>query len=214
MFQIFEALLHIDKYLGALVNEYSALIYFLLFAIIFLETGVVVMPFLPGDSLIFAAGALAAAGSLRIEILFFILFFAAIAGDTANYHIGRFIGPKIFNKESSFFFHKSHLLRAQAFYEKYGKKTIVLARFVPIVRTFAPFVAGVGAMSYGVFLTYNIIGAALWCGLFIFGGYIFGNIPWVKDNFGLFVLAIILTSFIPVIKEIIIHFLKKEKNRL
>lgn len=209
MSQLLEALLHIDKYLGMLVSEYSVLTYFLLFAIIFLETGVVVTPFLPGDSLIFAAGALSATGSFRIEILFIVLFLAAISGDTLNYHIGKFIGPKIFNKESSLFFHKSHLLRAQSFYEKYGKKTIILARFVPIVRTFAPFVAGIGKMNYGLFLTYNIAGGALWCGLFAFSGYLFGNIPWVKERFGLIVLAIIFTSLLPAVKELAVHLLKK-----
>ncbi len=212
LFEAINTILHIDKYLEIAVNEYASLAYLLLFLIIFLETGIVITPFLPGDSLIFAAGALAATGSLRIEILFLTLFIAAISGDTLNYHIGKFIGPKVFRRESSFLFHKSHLLRAQTFYEKYGKKTIILARFVPIVRTFAPFVAGIGKMNYGIFLMYNVIGGALWSGLFVFGGYLFGGIPWIKNNFGLFVLVIILTSLIPILKELVVHLLKKEKN--
>lgn len=206
-----EIFLHLDKYLQAIVDEYSALTYGLLFLIIFLETGIVITPFLPGDSLLFTAGALAAIDSFRIEILFLIIFIAAVLGDTINYHIGKYIGPKIFTKESSFFFHKEHLTRAQKFYEKYGKKAIIIARFVPIMRTFAPFVAGIGKMSYKVFLAYNIIGATIWCGLFIFGGFLFGNIPWVRENFGVIVVAIIFISLIPVFKEVAFHYLQKKK---
>ena len=211
-FKIIELLLHIDKYLQAIVSEYSAMAYVILFLVIFLETGIVVTPFLPGDSLLFVAGALAATGSLKIWPLFFVIFIAAVIGDTINYHIGKFIGPKVFKKESSLLFNKEHLVRAQAFYEKHGKKTIILARFIPVIRTFAPFVAGIGIMSYRVFLTYNVFGAALWCILFIFGGYLFGNINWVQERLSLLVIAIIAISLIPLIKEIIAHFFRKRSE--
>ncbi|MDO8669530.1 MAG: DedA family protein [Candidatus Buchananbacteria bacterium] len=211
IFQFFELVLHIDKYLQILVNEYSVAVYVILFLIIFFETGIVISPFLPGDSLLFAAGALAATGSLEIGLLFFVVFLASVLGDTVNYHIGKFIGPRIFTKESSWFFNRNYLVRAQHFYEKNGKKTIILARFIPIIRTFAPFVAGIGTMSYLVFLGYNIIGAVLWSSLFIFGGFWFGNIPIVKDNFGLFVIGVIIISLIPLVKEIL-ALIKEKKN--
>ncbi len=209
IFKFIEVILHIDKYIQIIVSAYSAIAYAIIFLIIFCETGLVVTPFLPGDSLLFAAGALAATGSFNLGLLFIIILIAAVLGDAVNYHIGKYIGPKIFKKESSWLFHKEHLARAQNFYAKYGKKTIILARFVPIVRTFAPFVAGIGSMSYRIFLFYNVIGAILWCGLFIFGGFLFGNIPWVKEHFGVMVIAIIFISLIPLIKEVIFHFLKK-----
>lgn len=202
LLQFADIILHLDKYLQTIASEYSALTYILLFLIIFLETGIVVTPFLPGDTLLFAAGTLAATGVFRIEILFSIIFIAAVVGDALNYHIGKYVGPKIFKKESSLLFNKEHLARAQKFYEQHGKKTIILARFIPIIRTFAPFVAGIGTMPYKIFLMYNIIGAALWCGLFIFGGALFGNIPWVKEHFGIIILAIIFISLLPLAKEI------------
>jgi len=204
-----DIILHLDKYLQLIVNQYSFLTYGILFLVIFLETGVIVAPFLPGDSLLFTAGALASSGAFNIVILFLVIFVAAVLGDTLNYHLGEKIGPKVFKKESSVFFHKDHLLKAEAFYEKHGKKTIILARFIPIIRTFAPFVAGIGKMAYPVFLAYNVIGALLWCTLFIIGGYLFGNIPWIKNNFGLFIITIIIISFIPVLKEVITHFQEK-----
>lgn len=203
--QFIDIFLHLDTYLQTIVQQYSTLSYAILFLVVFLETGVVATPFLPGDSLLFAAGALSASGALRPEIIFLSLFVAAVLGDTANYHIGKYIGPKIFSRENSFLFHKEHLLRAQSFYEKYGGKTIVLARFMPVIRTFAPFVAGIGKMSYKKFLAYNAAGGALWCGLFVFGGYFFGNIPFVQNNFNLVVLAIIFVSIIPLLKEFIYH---------
>ncbi len=175
-----------------------------------METGLIVTPFLPGDSLLFAVGALAAAGSLNIKIIFFTILIAAIVGDTVNYHAGKFMGPKVFYKENSLLFHKEHLMRAKLFYEKYGGKTIILARFIPIIRTFAPFVAGIGLMSYSRFLAYNVIGALSWCVLFILGGYVFGNIPIVKENFNIIILLIIFISLIPLIKEIFVHYFKKE----
>lgn len=210
--QFFELILHIDKYLQILVNQYSVATYIILFLIIFFETGVVLAPFLPGDSLLFAAGALAATGSFNVAVLFLVIFLASVLGDTLNYHIGKFIGPKIFTKESSWFFRREYLVRAQEFYEKNGKKTIILARFIPIIRTFAPFVAGIGTMSYLVFLTYNVIGALLWSTLFIFGGFFFGNISWIKENFGLFIIVIIIISLMPLIRETISLVLSKKNN--
>ena len=211
--EILELILHLDKYLQAIVNEYAAITYFILFMIILLETGIVIFPFLPGDSLLFSAGALAATGALDIGLLFIILFSAAVIGDTINYHIGKYMGPKIFKKESSLLFHKEYLVQAQEFYKKHGKKTLILARFIPIVRTFAPFVAGIGVMSYRTFLWYNVIGAALWCAIFLLSGFLFGNIPWIKDHFGLLIIAVIIISFIPILKEVIVHLMPKRKNK-
>ena len=210
LLEFVNVILHIDTYLQTIVNEYATLTYAILFLIVFLETGLVVTPFLPGDSLLFAAGAIAATRALNVEFLFLIIFIAAVLGDTVNYHLGKYIGPKVFKKENSLLFHKEHLVRAQTFYQKYGKKTIILARFVPIIRTFAPFVAGIGTMSYGVFLWYNIIGAALWCGLFIFGGFMFGNVPWVKEHFGILIITIIVLSIVPLLKEAYTHFMAKK----
>ncbi len=209
--QIIDVIIHVDQYLQFIVNEYSTMTYLILFLIIFLETGIVIAPFLPGDSLLFAAGAIAALGYLKVGMLFIIVFIAAVLGDALNYHIGKYIGPKIFRKESSFFFNKEYLIKAQKFYEKHGKKTIILARFIPVIRTFAPFVAGIGSMPYRIFLIYNVIGAFLWCSLFIFGGFLLGNIPWVKEHFEFLVIGIILVSMIPLIKEII-SFLSKRKK--
>lgn len=206
---LIDFILHIDTHLDAIVSAYPTLSYLLLFFIIFIETGVVVMPFLPGDSLLFVVGALSALGSLNIFSVFLIMFFAAVLGDTVNYHIGKSVGPHVFRAKSSWFFNKEHLFRAQEFYNKHGKKTIVIARFVPIVRTFAPFVAGIGDMKYRDFFAYNVIGALLWCGLFIIGGFFFGNIPWVQDNFGTFILAIIFLSLMPLVIELIRGLVKK-----
>jgi membrane-associated protein len=196
--------LHLDKHLGEVVNSYGVWTYSILFLIIFCETGLVVTPFLPGDSLLFAAGALAAspeAGkTLNPFWLFVLLSAAAIAGDTVNYWIGAYIGPKAFSGEIRFL-KKEYLDRTHAFYEKYGGKTIIIARFVPIVRTFAPFVAGIGAMNYPKFILYNIVGGVAWVAAFIFGGYWFGNIEFVKKNFSLVVVAIILISVMPMVVE-------------
>lgn len=208
-----EMLLHVDKYLEQIVNEYSTLTYVILFLIIFLETGLVVTPFLPGDSLLFAAGALAATGSFDVWLLFLIVIVAAILGDTVNYHAGKFIGPKVFNRESSLLFRKEYLHKAQDFYEKHGKTTIIIARFIPIIRTFAPFVAGIGKMHYIVFLSYNVIGGVVWCTVFIWGGYLFGNIPWIKGHFSLIALLIIFVSILPIIKEGVTFLLAKMKKK-
>lgn len=210
-----DLVLHLDKYLKAIVLEYQALTYVLIFLVLFCETGLVVMPFLPGDSLLFAAGALAANGSFDVGVLFAVVFVAAVGGDTVNYHLGKYVGPKVFRKETSVIFSREHLKRAQAFYEKHGKMTIILARFIPVIRTFAPFVAGVGEMSYPVFLMYNVIGGLIWSALFVFGGYLFGNIPWVQQNFSLVILVIILVSLMPLIEGMLKqHFGKKKAQRI
>ena len=193
-------ILHLDKYLGVIIQNYGTLTYFILFAIIFTETGFVVTPFLPGDSLLFAAGTFAALGSLNVYVLFSVLALAAILGDTINYSIGKFLGSKAFDKYPGIF-KKEYLKKTENFYSKYGNKTIVLGRFVPIVRTFAPFVAGVGKMEYSNFLFYNIIGGITWTALFVFGGFYFGKIPLVKNNFSLVIILIIILSFVPIVWE-------------
>ncbi len=203
-----DIILHIDQYLGAVIQEYGVLTYAILFAVVFLETGLVVTPFLPGDSLLFAAGALAVKG-LSVPWLIFLLASAAILGDTVNYWIGSYIGPRVFRKKHSLIFHKEYLDRTHAFYEKHGAKTVVLARFIPIIRTFAPFVAGIGKMQYSKFLTYNIIGGILWVGSLVLLGYFFGTIPVVKQNFELVIIGIIIISLIPVFVEFLKHWRHK-----
>lgn len=201
--------LHLDKHLNTVIQSYGTWTYLILFLIIFCETGLVVTPMLPGDSLLFAAGAFAAIGSLDPLWLFGLLTVAAVAGDTLNYGIGHFLGPKIFQNENSKIFKKEYLDRTHGFYERYGAKTIVFARFVPIVRTFAPFVAGVGSMTYWKFLAYNVAGGALWIAACVFGGYFFGNIPFVKKNFTAVILGIIFVSILPGIIEFLRHRLKR-----
>jgi len=197
--QFIDIFLHIDQHLAAIIGEYGTLTYAILFLVIFIETGFVVMPFLPGDSLIFAAGAFVAMDALDIYALTGLLIVAAILGDTVNYWIGRKLGKHAY---SASWVNRKHLDKAQAFYDKYGGKTIVFARFVPIVRTFAPFVAGIGRMSYAQFISFNIIGGVAWVLICVFAGYFFGNIPVVKKNFELVILAIILISFLPVFIEV------------
>lgn len=205
--QLLDLFLHIDKNLAIVIAQYGTLTYAFLFAVIFMETGLVVTPFLPGDSLLFAAGALAAMGSFDIFLLYGLLLVAAIAGDTANYWIGHFLGREVFDGRSRFF-KKHHLDQAEEFYAKHGGKAIVLARFVPIVRTFAPFVAGVSNMHYRTFIAYNIVGGIVWASLFLWGGFWFGNIQFVKENFHYVVVAIVLISIVPIIME----FTKKYKK--
>jgi len=212
MSKIIDIILHLDKYLNILIQNYGTWTYGILFLIIFAETGLVVTPFLPGDSLLFAVGALAATDSINIFFLFAILLVAAIAGDSVNYSIGAKFGEKILPKEDKFFYKKEYLIRTQEFYEKHGKKTIILARFVPIVRTFAPFVAGIGNMKYSTFLSYNIIGGLIWISLLLFGGYFFGQVPFVKNNFSIVVFIIIMLSIIPGVIEFIRQKYKSQQE--
>lgn len=203
-------ILHIDVHIQELTSVYGAWTYAIFFTIIFCETGLVVAPFLPGDSLLFAAGAVAASGSLDSLWLFAILSAAAILGNTLNYWLGYYVGPIVMRKRSIRFINMQYLDRAHKFFEKHGAKTIVIARFVPIMRTFAPFVAGIGFMTYGRFMTYNVIAGVAWVGLFVFGGYFFGNIPAVKGNFPLVIVAIIVISTIPAVIEFLKH--RKKSN--
>ena len=197
--QALQFVLHIDSHLIAFVATYGALTYAILFLIIFCETGLVVTPFLPGDSLLFAAGSIAAQddNNLSIQLLFLLLFIASTLGNKLNYFIGKMIGPRVFNAKQSWLLNKKHLIEAHQFYEKHGGKTIILARFIPIIRTFAPFVAGVGYMSLRQFSLYNIVSAALWIGSLLAAGYFFGNLPIVKNNFTLVIYGIIVVSLLP-----------------
>ncbi len=200
--QLIDVFLHLDHHLAEIIQKFGAGAYFILFAIIFAETGLVVTPFLPGDSLLFAAGTFAALGSFDVVLLLILLIAAAVIGDTVNYWIGTRIGERAFSGRVRFL-KMEHLERTRAFYARHGGKTIVLARFIPIIRTFAPFVAGVGRMHYPRFLAYNLVGAVLWVTLFVLGGYFFGNIPAVRSNFTLVILAIIALSVMPVILELL-----------
>lgn len=193
--------IHLDQHLSLLIQSFGGWAYLIVFLVIFCETGLVVTPILPGDSLLFGLGAIAAMGALKVEWLFVMLSIAAIAGDTVNYMIGHYVGPRVFARESGRFFKKEYLERTHRFYEKYGGKTIVIARFVPIIRTFAPFVAGIGSMTYSRFIVYNIVGGISWIAIFIFGGYYFGNLSIVKRNFTLVIFAIIFISILPGVIE-------------
>ncbi|VVB78395.1 SNARE associated Golgi protein [uncultured archaeon] len=200
-------ILHVDRYVGQIIQNYGVLSYFILFLVIFLETGLVITPFLPGDSLLFITGAFASSGYLNIFIVFFVFLFAAVLGDSVNYLIGSYFGEKLFSGNR--FFKKEHLEKTKGFYKKHGGKTIILARFVPIVRTFAPFVAGIGKMEYKRFLSFNLLGGLLWVSLFTFAGYYFGKIPVVQENLTLVIMSIIVISLIP----IFIEFLRNRKKR-
>jgi membrane-associated protein len=195
---LIDLFLHLDKHLSAVITQYGAWTYGLLFTVIFIETGFVITPFLPGDSLLFAAGTFAALGSLNIWLLFLLLAIAAVGGDTINYWIGHYLGDRAYKIK---WIKKEYLERTHGFFEKYGNKTIFLARFVPIVRTFAPFVAGIGRMSYKDFFSYNVFGGITWVALFTFAGYFFGNIPFIRDHFSLVVIAIVLVSIVPMVVE-------------
>jgi membrane-associated protein len=205
---LIDLFVHLDKHLVELAAAYGPWLYGLLFLIVFAETGLVVTPFLPGDSLLFATGALAATGVLNIWIVVVLLLVAAILGDAVNYAVGRYIGPRVFTAEDqSGLLHKllnrDHLLRAHEFFERYGGKAVVLGRFVPIVRTFVPFVAGAGAMTYGTFAFYNVVGAIAWVGICVGLGYAFGNVPIVRENFSLVALGIIFVSLLPAVVEVL-----------
>jgi len=195
--------LHLDKNLGQIIQTYGLWTYLILFVIIFVETGLVVTPILPGDSLLFAAGAFAAIGSLDLVVLIVLLAAAAIAGDTVNYWIGHYVGPRVFTQENVRFLNKRYLERTHAFYEKHGGKTIIIARFLPIIRTFAPFVAGIGSMTYPRFLSFNVIGGIAWILTFTCGGYFFGNIPIVRQNFSLVIIAMVLIPGLPALFEVL-----------
>jgi membrane-associated protein len=200
--QALDFFLHLDVHLRAIIGTYGAWTYLILFAVVFCETGLVVTPFLPGDSLLFAVGTFAALGALDLATSILILLAAAILGDTVNYWIGWAVGPRLQREGRLRFVKPEHLERTHQFYERYGGKTIIIARFVPIVRTFAPFVAGVGAMTYGRFMSYNVIGAVAWVLVCVLGGYFFGNLPVVRENFTLVILAIIAVSLLPGVVEV------------
>ncbi|MEE9904861.1 DedA family protein [Chlorobium sp.] len=207
LFGIADFIIHIDKHLQVLASEYGLWLYGILFLIVFCETGLVVTPFLPGDSLLFAAGSLASIPGSQLDphLLFVVFFVAAVLGDTVNYSIGHALGPKVFDFKKSRLFNPGHLEKTREFFEKYGGKTIIIARFIPIIRTFAPFVAGVGAMSYPKFILFNILGALLWVGLFSYSGYYFGQLPFVQQNFKLLIIAIIVLSLLPPVVEYLKH---------
>lgn len=203
--ELFDYILHIDQYLEKIITLFGAWTYVILFAIVFAETGLVVTPFLPGDSLLFAVGALAGGGFLDIWIVYIIMLVAAILGDTVNYWVGYHIGARVFAKENSRLFNKAYLEKTRKFYEIYGGKTIILARFMPIIRTFAPFVAGIGKMHYNTFLLYNVVGGFIWVTALMFAGYFFGSLSFVKANFEYMVLGIIVLSLVPLFAEYIKH---------
>lgn len=207
--KVIDFIFHLDAHLSDIIQAYGVWTYSILFVVIFCETGLVVTPFLPGDSLLFAAGTFAARGDMKVGLLFLILAAAAVLGDTMNYWLGKIVGPKVFHREKTRFFKKEYLDRTHTFYEKYGAETIIIARFVPIIRTFAPFVAGIGRMTYGKFLSYNIIGGVGWVAIFTFGGYFFGNIPFVKKNFSIVIIVIIVLSLVPAVVEFFKHKKKK-----
>jgi membrane-associated protein len=204
-----DLLVHLDRHLATLLQQYGAWVYLLLFVIIFCETGLVVTPFLPGDSLLFIAGALAAGGGIDVHLLALLLVAAAVLGNTVNYSIGRFIGPRVFHWEQSRFFNRRALDRAHAFYEKHGGKTIVITRFVPILRTFAPFVAGIARMTYLNFTAYNVAGALAWVLSLLYAGYWFGNVPFVKQNLAWVIAGIVVLSLTPLVFEYVRQRLKR-----
>lgn len=199
---VIDFFLHINLYLGDLVATYHQWVYLILFLVIFCETGLIFFPFLPGDSLLFAAGSLAALGGMNVHVLAILLVIAAIAGDAVNYAMGKIVGPKVFNRPKSRFFNPDHLHTAQSFYERYGNKTIVFARFIPIVRTFAPFVAGIGKMPYRQFFQFNVLGAVIWVYGLLYLSYFFGSIAWIQQHFSWVILGIIFFSLVPVVVKI------------
>jgi len=202
---VIDIFIHLDRHMNLVIQNYGLWTYLILFLIIFCETGLVVTPFLPGDSLLFAAGAFAAMGPLDVTWLFCLLSIAAVAGNTVNYWIGYYVGPKIFHRENVRFLNRRYLARTHRFYEKHGGKTIIIARFMPIIRTFAPFVAGLGFMNLWRFSIYNATAGIAWVGIFVFGGYYFGNMPMVKQNFTFVILAIITISVLPGVIEFLRH---------
>lgn len=206
---LFDALVHLDKHLLEAVQNYGGWVYLLLFLIVFCETGLVVTPFLPGDSLLFVAGTVAGAGSMNVHVLVVLLIAAAVLGDSVNYAIGRWLGPRVFRRDDSWFFKRAYIERTHAYFDKYGGRTIVIARFIPIIRTYAPFVAGIGRMDYYRFLMFNVGGAVLWVALITYAGYLFGNVPIVKNNLTVVILGIIVLSISPGIVEYLRHRLRR-----
>lgn len=211
MSAIIDFFLHAESLLRTFIENYGVWIYALLFVIVFCETGLVVTPFLPGDSLLFTVGTLSAQGLMKVEIIAPLLLCAAVLGNTTNYAIGSWIGPKVFHFESGWFFRKDYLMKAHAFYEKYGGRAVSLAQFMPIVRTFAPFVAGVGRMTYRNFIAFNVLGAVLWVGLFVGAGFFFGGLPFVQKNMKMVILGIIVVSILPIVFEAVKARLEKSK---
>jgi membrane-associated protein len=209
---LIDLFLHLDQYLNVIIRDYGLWTYLILFVVIFCETGLVITPILPGDSVLFAAGAFAAGGALNPLWLFGLLSLAAVAGDTVNYWIGNIVGPKVFHREEVRFFKKEYLIRTHNFYERHGGKAIIFARFIPIIRTFAPFVAGIGSMTYLRFISYNIFGGIAWIAIFVYGGYFFGTLPMVKRNFTLVIMAIIFISILPGIIEFFRQRMASSKN--
>jgi membrane-associated protein len=207
-----DIVIHLDKYLGQVIQAYGFWTYLILFIIIFCETGLVVTPFLPGDSLLFTAGVFAATGSFNVALLFACLTLASFLGDNLNYWVGKKVGVAIFSGKLGRFVNREHLARTERFYETHGGKTLILARFAPVVRTFAPFVAGIGRMEYRKFLINNALGGLLWNGAFIFGGYFFGNIPIIRENFTITIFAIIFVSLLPTFNEVLQHYLRKKRR--
>ncbi|MCX6145389.1 MAG: DedA family protein [Ignavibacteriales bacterium] len=210
---VIDFILHLDRHLFDLCSQYGAWVYAILFVIIFCETGLVVTPFLPGDSLLFAVGSLAAIDALDLTTSIVLMILAAVLGDTVNYWIGYYVGPKVFQQEDSRLLNKEYLIRTHRFYERHGGKTIIIARFLPIIRTFAPFVAGIGSMTYRRFLLFNVVGGALWVLLFIPAGFFFGSVPFVKNNFSLVIIALVLIPGIPSVVEVIRMQLRKRKAK-
>jgi membrane-associated protein len=206
---VFYSLLALDQTLAQIAAQYGHWLYAILFLIIFAETGLVVFPFLPGDSILFIAGTVVATAGLDVHVLVVLLVAAAILGDSLNYSIGHYIGPKVFERPDSRWFKQAHLRRTQDFYDRYGGVTIIIGRFVPIVRTFAPFLAGVAGMTYRRFLSFNVIGAVAWIASLVYAGYLFGNIPWVKNNLSLIVVAIVVVSLIPAVST----FVKEHRRK-
>ena len=211
--QLFDIVLHLDRHLLWLVDNYGVWVYLILFLIIFCETGLVVMPFLPGDSLLFVAGTLAAAGALYVHGLFALLVLAAFGGDNTNYWIGRYLGPRVFKREKSRLFNPAHLERTRRFYAKHGGKTVIFARFLPIIRTFAPFVAGIGRMHYRTFLFYSFCGSIAWVGSLTYAGFYFGSVPVIRQNLTLVIGIIVLLSITPAIVEYLRHRYAKPQKR-
>jgi len=212
--QAIDLILHLDEHLHEIIEQYGTWIYLILFLIVFCETGLVVTPILPGDSLLFAVGSFAASGALDVWLLLVLLIVAAVLGDTVNYACGAYIGPKVFRQEGGWLLNREYLDRTHRFYEKHGGKTIILARFVPIIRTFAPFVAGVGRMSYPRFAVYNVVGGIVWVAIFVGAGYAFGHLPLVRDNFTLVMLGIVFVSLLPPLVEYLRARAKAAPNTL